>query len=211
VIEASNGTETEMINVTVNINNIDDIWAFLRGDTRTAYENANDGDWVWIRESEYNDLANYLANTTKSGASDSQIFSNASVENYSGDRTIANDNDITIPSASYLFAFKYYSWVNNVVSSKIKLSQDDAGGAYEDFGSVLPEHDDEFNHFVLKGATSVTSQSYLGMYTSGNVGVRDDNNSRYKWRNGDVTTLDNTALGTVFLHQGLSTTLKQWD
>ena len=29
VIEASNGTETETINVTVAINNVDDIWAFL--------------------------------------------------------------------------------------------------------------------------------------------------------------------------------------
>ena len=49
------------------------------------------------------------------------------------------------------------------------------------------------------------------MYASGTIGVKDSNDNTYKWRNGDVENLDNTASGRVFLHQGLSTTLKQWD
>ena len=89
-IEVNNGAETETIQYRINIQNVDDIWAFLN-DSRTDYENANDGEWVWITTSEYNDLANYLAETTKSGASDAELFSGGSVENYSGDRTIAND------------------------------------------------------------------------------------------------------------------------
>ncbi|MDT0558823.1 hypothetical protein RM697_09195 [Ichthyenterobacterium sp. W332] len=211
-ITASNGTETETFSVVVNINDVDDIWAFLNGDSRAAYENANDGDWVMIKESEYNDLANYVMDTSKSGASDSQMFSGSSVENYTGNRTIANDNGNSIPSNSYVFAFKYYSWINNVNSSKVKLSQDDAGGAYFDLGNTLPEHNDEFTHFVLKGSsTPTTSESFIGMYASGTIGVRDSNGNSYKWRNGDVENLDNTASGTVFLNQALSTTLKQWD
>lgn len=209
---ASNGAATETINVTVNINNVDDIWAFLSGNSRTAYENASDGEWVMISESEYNDLANYLSNITKSGSNDSQVFSNVSVENFSGNRTIANNNGFTIPNGSYLFAFKYYSWINNVVSNRVKLSQGDSSGPYEYLGDVLPEHNDEFNHFVLKGAsTPTTSEGFIGMYTSGAVGMRAINNTSYKWINGDLDNLDNASADKVFLHQGLSTTQKQWD
>lgn len=211
-IIASNGSETEDITVKININDVDDIWAFLGSSSRDAYQNANDGDWVLITESEYNDLANYLSETTKSGANDSQLFSNASVTNYTGNRTVANNNGISMPSGSYVFAFKYYSWINNVVSSSIKLSQGDSGGLYEDLGNTLPEHNNEFNHFVLKGSANPTqSESFIGMYASGTIGVKDDAPSSFKWRNGNVDTLDNTASGTVFLHQALSTTLKQWN
>ncbi|WP_353780022.1 hypothetical protein [Winogradskyella sp. 3972H.M.0a.05] len=211
-VVASNGAETETINVTVSINDVDDIWAFLSGSSRTAYENASNGEWVMISESEYNDLANYLADTTKSGASDNQIFSGASVDNYTGNRTIANDNGFAIPTGSYVFAFKYYSWINNVVSSRVKISEGDSGGLYQYLGGMLPEHNDEFNHFVLKGVSAPTSsEGFIGMYASGSVGVKDNASSRYKWRNGDVDNLDNTTLGNVFLQQGLSTTLKQWD
>lgn len=211
-IEVGNGTDTEVLEYNIAIQDVDDIWAFLNGSSRTAYENASDGDWVMIAESEYNDLANYLTNTAKSGASDSQIFNNISVESATGDRTIANNNGYNIPSNSYLFAFKYYSWVNNVSTSRIKLSQGDSGGSYQDVGNVLPEHNDEYNHFVLKGANSLTtSEGFLGMYAGGKVGAKDNSNSSYKWRNGNVDNLDNTASGSVYLHQGLSTTLKQWD
>ncbi len=212
VIEASNGTDTETINATVTINNVDDIWAFLSGDTRTAYEDASLGDWVWIRESEYNDLANYLTDTSKSGATDNQLFSNVSTENSTAGRTIANNNDINIPGNNYVFAFKYYSWFNNVSSSRVKISNNDSSGPYLYLGDMLPEHDDEFNHFVLKGSNNPTSsESFIGMYASGGVGVKDINGTSYKWRNGDVENLDNTAGNSVYLMQGLSTSLKQWD
>ncbi len=210
-VEVSNGNETRTFEYKIAIQDVDDIWAFLNT-SRSDYENASAGDWVWITESEYNDLANYLAQTTKSGASDNQIFNNTSVENYSGNRTVANDNNNSIPSNSYVFAFKYYSWINNVSSNKVKLSQDDAGGPYFDLGNTLPEHNDEYNHFVLKGSnTPTSSEGFIGMYTAGAIGVKDSNGNSYKWRNGDVENLDNTNSGIVFLHQGLSTTLKQWD
>jgi hypothetical protein len=210
-IESTNGTETQTIELEVTINNVDDIKAFLNN-SRASYENADQGDWVHIEESEYNDLANYLAQTSKSGATDSQIISGGTIESHSGDRTIANHNNVTIPEGSYLFAFKYYSWINNVVSNRVKLSLDDASGQYQYVGNVLPEHDDEYNHFVLKGVNETTSsEGFIGMYSAGRVGVRNESDHSYKWRNGDVDNLDNTANGIVYLYQGLSTTLKQWD
>ncbi len=209
-IEASNETETQVINVEVTINNIDDIWAFLSA-SREEYEVAEDGDWVPIIESEYNDLANYLAEVTKSGATDAHFSSTASLVSFQA-ATVANDNGNTIPSGSYLFAFKNYSWANNAGNSKVKISEGDAGGPYMNVGSTLPLHNDEYNFFVLKGAESSTSaEAYLGMYASVNPAYRNISGTSYRWNNSDTDNLDNSSIDQVFLYQGLSTTLKQWD
>lgn len=212
IIEATNGTESEIINVEVTVNNVDDIWAFLGDDSRLAYENASDGDWIAIIESEYNDLANYLGETTKSGATDSHFTSGASITSHHGGATVANNNGSTMPQGSYLFAFKYYSWSNNVVNSKVKLSQGDSGRPHMAVGNTLPAHNDEFNYFVLKGAdTPTSSEGYLSMYASLSVGQKSISGTTYRWANGDVDNLDNSASDEVYLHQGISTTLKQWD
>lgn len=211
LVEATNGSETQVIAVEVMINDVDDISAFL-SDSRSAYESATVGDWVPIIESEYNDLANYLAEVTKSGATDAHFANTLSITSHHGGATVANDNGNTLPVGSYLFAFKYYSWANNVVSSRIKLSQGDASGPYEHIGNTLPEHNDEYNFFVLKGAdTALGSTGYLSMYASLNPGWKAISGTSYKWVNGDLTNLDNTSSGAVYLHQGLSTTIKQWD
>lgn len=211
IIEATNGTDSEIINVTVAINDVDDIWAFLT-DSRTAYENASAGEWIAIIESEYNDLFNYLGETTKSGATDSHFSSATSITSHHGDATVANDNGNTIPAESYLIAFKYYSWSNNVVSSKVKISQGDSGNPHMQVGNTLPEHNDEYNYFVLKGADApTTSEGYLSMYASLSIGRTSISGTTYRWANGDVDNLDNSASGSVYLHQGISTTLKQWD
>lgn len=212
VIEASNGTETETINVTVTINNVDDIWAFLSGDTRTAYEDASPGEWVWIRESEYNDLANYLMDTSKSGATDNQIFNGSSVQNVGGSRTFANANGNTMPSNDYFFAFKYYSWSSNAASNRVKLSETSAESSFSSVGEILPEHDDGYNHFVLKGVNTTTmSEAYVGLYASLSIGAKNDNSSSYNYGGGNTASLDDTVSGMVLLQQGLSTSLKQWD
>lgn len=211
-IEISNGTETEILEYKIAIQDVDDIWAFLSGNTRTAYEDASPGEWVWITESEYNDLANYLSETTKSGATDSQIFDGGSVQNIGGSRTFANANGHTMPSNHYFFAFKYYSWSSNAASNRVKLSETSAESSFSSVGEILPEHDDGFNHFVLKGVDSkTTSEAHIGMYASVSIGAKNDNSSTYNYGEGNTATLDDTATGKVLLQQGLSTTLKQWD
>lgn len=211
-IEASNGSETEVLEYKIAIQDVDDIWAFLSGNTRTAYEDASSGEWVWITESEYNDLANYLTETAKSGATDSQMFDGGSVQNIGGSRTFANANGNTMPTNHYFFAFKYYSWSSNAASNRIKLSETSAESSFSSVGEILPEHDDGFNHFVLKGVDlKTTSEAYVGMYASVSIGGKDDNSSTYNYGEGNTATLDDTATGKVLLQQGLSTTLKQWD
>nr|WP_321235371.1 hypothetical protein [uncultured Psychroserpens sp.] len=211
-VEVSNGESIETIEYKIAIQDVDDIWAFLSGNTRTAYEDASPGDWVLISESQYNDLANYLAETTKSGASDNQLFSNNSVQQVSGGRTFANANGNSMPIDQYFFAFKYYSWSSNAASNRVKLSETSAESSFSSVGEILPQHDDGYNHFVLKGAnTKTTSEAYLGLYASLKIGAKNDNSNSYNYGGGNTATLDDTVLGKVLLHQGLSTTLKQWD
>ncbi len=211
-VEVSNGTETEALQYRINIQDVDDIWAFLNGNSRTAYEDASPGEWVWITESEYNDLANYLAATTKSGASDNQLFSNNSVQQVPGGKTYANANGNSMPANHYFFAFKYYSWSSNAASNRVKLSEISVEESFSSVGEVLPEHDDGFNHFVLKGAnTKTTSEAYIGLYASLKLGVKDDSSSSYNHGEGNTATLDDWVLGKVLLQQGLSTSIKQWD
>ena len=211
-IEVSNGTETELLEYKIAIQDVDDIWAFLSGDIRTAYEDASPGEWVWITESQYNNLANYLAETSKSGASDNQLFNNNSVQQVTGGKTFANANQNSMPVDHYFFALKYYSWSSNAASNRVKLSETSAESSFSSVGEILPDHDDGFNHFVLKGAnTKTVSEAYLGLYASLKIGAIDDNSSSYNYGGGNTATLDDNVLGMVLLQQGLSTSIKQWD
>lgn len=214
IVTATNGNETETTNITLNLADLDDIWSFLNS-SRTNYENASNGDWVIITESEYNDLANYLNETTKSGTSDSDMFSSTSIAPASSPYTVANNNGLTLPEGSYFIAFKYYSWDNNVVSNRVKLSTSGITGPYENIGTVLPEHDSEFNHFVYKGNNSaIGTTGHLAIYESVSLGYRIiSGNNGYWFANGDSNTLDTEAStsNATFLYQGLSSTQKQWD
>ncbi|WP_460219762.1 cadherin repeat domain-containing protein [Psychroserpens sp. MEBiC05023] len=211
-VEISNGTDTENKLIIVSINDVDDIAAFLNS-SLSDYDNANNGDWIMITESEYNDLANYLSQVTKSGATDNHILSNANVQQNPGNVLLANRNGNTIPGSSYLFAFKYYSWANNVSGTKVKISEGDEFGIYNPIGNTLPQHNDEYNHFVLKGNTTTTSnEAHLAIFSSLSVGFKSINGTTYGWGDGgDTDMITNGNVNAVFLYQGLSTTLKQWD
>ena len=214
IVTATNGAETETNNITINLGDIDDIWSFLNS-SRSDYENASNGDWVMITESEYNDLANYLNETTKSGTSDTDMFSSGSIAPAGSPFTIANNNGETLPEGSYFIAFKYYSWDNNVVSNRVKLSTSGIAGPYENIGDALPEHNSEYNYFVYKGTNNaISATGHLAIYESVSMGYRNiSGNSGYWYANGDSNTLDTEAntSNATFLYQGLSTTQKQWD
>lgn len=210
-IEASNGTETETLNIDIEIDNVDDIWAFLHT-SADAYLDAEPGEWIPILESEYNDLANYLAMTSKSGAEDSDLISPTSISSSAGNVTISTVNEQKLPAGSYLFAFKYYSWVNNSNNVQVKLSEGNFSGPFEDVGLAFPEHDDEYNHFVIKGADSpTTGEGYLGMYAPNNYGSKAKSGAQWLFGTGNTSILPSSGSNFVPLYQGLSSTLKQWD
>lgn len=211
-IEVSNGTETEILNYKIIINDVDDIGAFLNGDSITAYNNASNGEWVMVLESEYNDIANYLAETSKSATSDSDLISSANIFNLQSDVTYANETGPAIESGTFLIGFKYYSWSNNAGNTQVKISLGDVNGPYEDVGGKLPNHNSGYNSFVLKGsANRLSTSAYLAVYSSVSMGGKNKNDFDYRRENGNVSTLTGQGNNGFVLYQGLSSSLRQWD
>jgi len=213
-VNASNGTDIETKNIKVNINDIDDIWAFLNT-SRTAYENAAPNTWIKITQSEYSDLGNYLSNVNDAGTTNGQASATATVSYDSNLYTYANDNGITIPSGSYVFAFSYRVGTDAVTEGKVKMSSTNVSEGYQDLGGFLPSHNTGYNHFVIKGSnTPTTTESYLAVssvYIAYRTGV---SNYTFKYSDigatADLNTLPYNWNGIAY-YQGLSTTLKQWD
>lgn len=209
-VAATNGEQSETIDVIVTVNNVDDIWSFLGDASKVAYENAADGQWIQVTAAEYNDLANYLSEVTKVGATDAHLNLNTTKYYDPSVYTYANDNGITVPASSYVFAFKYECDENAQANTKVKLSNTSVNDGFEDLGNAVPVHNNGVNYFVLKGSNTPTpNASYLGVradnfgYYSGNTGYS------FKYNSDDEAMLPYNWTG-VALYQGLSTTLKQW-
>lgn len=210
-VDVSNGTETENKVIIVSINNTDDISSFLNN-SRTAYINASNGEWISITQSEYNDLANYLSNVSKSGQTDNAFQSTSGINTGGANFTVSNNNAPSLPEGSYVFAFRYYVNGNNVVDTNVKVSETSYQNNFETMGSNLPEHDAGFNYFVLKGNNVPTSTTaYLGIYESNTIGYKNASGVSYFYEPGDTEDLTNDSTNRTYLYQGLSTTLKQWD
>lgn len=213
-VNVSNGSQIETKNITVNINNIDDIWAFLNT-SRTVYQNAASNTWVKITQSEYEALGNYLNNVSQVGTIDGQTDENATTSYDSYLYTYANDNGATVSSGSYVFAFSYKVGLDAVTNSKVKMSSTSVSEGYEDLGGYLPSHNTGYNYFVIKGNnTPVYTESYLAISAENIAYVTGVSNYTFKYSDygstADLNTLPYNWNGIAY-YQGLSTTLKQWD
>ena len=222
IIVASNGTESETINVSINLNNIDDIRAFLADDSRTAYDNADDGEWIIVTETEYNNIANNLADVNRRGSSEF-VFNSSGADIIIGgaDFTVVVENppntDSThiprLAAGEYLYAFKYFTGANNPGGANVKLSETSNQEGFAVKGTNLPSHTAGFNYFVLKGNNEPTANvGYLGIYENSTIGFRLIPGSSYFFEPGDSSFISNNGLvNRSYLYQGLTTTIKQWD
>jgi hypothetical protein len=209
-ISITNGIDTENKALIVNINDLDDIWSFLNS-SRSSYANGSAGQWIKVTESEYNDLAIYLFEVTKCGATDSHYNRNDPIYYDNSYYTYANDNGATIAPNNYLFAFKYTCDENNLTNTKVKLSSTSVSEGYSNIGGDVPMHDSGVNYFVLKGNNNPTVEmSYMAVgverfgYFNGTAGFS------FKYDSFDVNELPYNWPG-IALYQGLTTTTKQWD
>lgn len=186
--------------------------------SKTAYQNAVSGDWIQITETEYNLLATVLNSVSKIGTTDTQyndISDIIPIGSGVDGITIANDNEITVQSGSYIFAYKYNVTEDNVSSTKVKVSETSVTENYKNIGSILPPHNFGDNYFVLKGSNSRTADTgHLGVFCLEKMGykvISDSTNYYYTLK--DTTGLDTKGRTqkAMILYQGLSTTEKQWD
>ncbi len=212
-VSVTNSSDTATSMVTVTLNDVDDIASFL-STSRTDYEAAAAGDWVSITASEYNALAMSLNNTSKIGTSDQDYEDASSTSGASDPFTIANDNGETIPSGSYVFAFKYHSMGDNPSANKVKVSSTSITDGYGDLGGLLPASVTGNNFAVLKGNdTALGSEGFLGIYYLNSIGFKNlVATNTYNYGSGDANSLPNQVTGgATLLYQGLSSTQKQWD
>ncbi len=209
------------INFTININDVleDSILANLTS-SKTAYENANDGDWIAIDSAEYSNLERNIESLNYGGLNDSQ-FINKGVNGISDQDlfvTLTGSEILPMPANSYVFAFKY---VRNrsfqSVNAQIKISEKDSISGFSNLGTVLPTAEGSVtstHYFVLKrNQKKATKRSFIGIHTTNNTlsfaRISDDIRINYNFGDASTSTATASSVGDA-LFQALSTTKKQW-
>ncbi|WP_423998078.1 hypothetical protein [Maribacter sp. IgM3_T14_3] len=217
-IEASNGTESEVLSLQIDVNDIDDIGYFLKTpESKAAYEAASLGEWIQIQEDEYKTLRSTITEVSLVGSNDNQYDESIQYaqnnDSYVYDNaTVVNEGN-GIPQNNFVFAFKYYSERNNVAQSKVKVSAAELTEGHEDIGSNLPIHNTGEHFFVLKGNDISSENGYLSMYTEKGLVTGIRGNGIHFFISGDAKDIGRNfnASGEICIYQGLSTPIKQWD
>ncbi len=218
VVSVTNSTDTATSNVTVTLNDVDDIASFLTT-SEAAYTSAVDGDWIQITSAEYDALAMSLNTTFRSGTTEGE-YSNpsATLSAGTGLYTITNSQQPPMPDGSLVFAFRYSTTnITGIAGNKVKVSSTSVMSGFMDLGIALPTHDGVNNDvfFVLKGSnTPTTAAGYIAimMASGNNMGYKVlTGNDTYNVGFADTGDLPTNDTGAKFLFQGLSSTQKQWD
>lgn len=221
-IELKSKSLTKTVNATITLNDIDDLEFYL-SDSKTAYTAAADDDWVLITENEYNTLNEKLNNVSVHGSTSSEFNHTGNIElGTSNGWTVANINpNATIPDESYIFAFKYEIQGDNITGTQVKQSSTSNYSGFENVGSTLPVHsstNSKMFYFVIKNNDmTTTALGYMGLYKADGSKLSFKRQpGTYHWSSSDVNNLEDDfygndgSTGIRWLHQGLSTTQKQW-
>jgi len=178
------------------------------------YISANDGDWIAITEAEYDLLATTLNEVSKVATSDTHYDSNLENTGTSSNFTLANNNGVTIPNDSYVFAFKYNLADNSSTNNKVKQSSTSASTGFADLGGNLPAGVIGENYYVLKSSnTPTTDIGFLAVYFENSINykiIETDDAGNYTYVRGDSNELSSSDTDITCIYQGLSTTQKQW-
>lgn len=211
IVSITDGTNTKNINVAITINDIDDI-AYYLTTSKNAYTNATDDNWVKITESEYNALANQLLAVNKAATSDVEYEINIGPIESTVDWSFVNDNGHIIPVDNYVFAIKYHAITMDNDACNVMYATNSITGPYTTLGGDLPNHDDGEQYFVLKGSkTKSTAISYLAFHAMGKMKAIFLSGASYYAYPGLATDITLADVNYVWLYQGLSTDIKQWD
>ena len=207
IIDPSNTTSAT---ATINLNNLDDIESFL-STSKAAYTSASDGNWIGITEAEYNTLATRLNEVTKVATTDAQYNTPGSAVTVGMAATFVDNNGVTMPANSFVFAIKYKDFNNTGGGIKVKQSSTNVTSGYTDLGGTLSSATD--NHYVLKGNnTAVPAVGYLAIYDPDGYHIRLQGSAGNQviYDAGDTNSVSSILNDLIVLYQGLSTTQKQW-
>lgn len=172
-IQVSDGSDQSTFDVTVRLEDIDEVLGFLESQSEEDYLAANDGDWVSVNSYEYDLMLAEFRGATTVGAAPSTITNPNSNPFFVADVTmVLHDESDAIPPGAYIIGFKInvpsgYAFLEG---SQIKLAEGDPLVPLKNLGSTLPEYTAGGPRcFVLKGnrtPTTATGPSYLGFYNT---------------------------------------------
>lgn len=223
IVSVADGEVTNNSNVTVNLNDIDDI-EFLLSESKKGYSNAANGEWILVTEAEYNTLATKLNNVSITGTTEAEFnSSSASYKGVFGEFTTATINTATtMPTGGYLFAFKYEVDPQNdeVTTAQVKQSSTSNYSGFADIGGELPSHShgsEKTFYFVLKGNSTATTNTGYIAFSKGKDSRTTHKiigGAQYHYADGNTNNLGPAIFmgtnGIRWMNQGLVTTQKQW-
>ncbi|WP_299226581.1 hypothetical protein [uncultured Psychroserpens sp.] len=219
-VTVSNSSDSVSAMIQLTLNNVDDIATFLSSNSRAIYDSASPGDWIKISSSEYNILASTLKNVVKSGSTDEQYNFDDTISPVSASAngiTMVNNNGVSMPIDSYVFAFKYNVTENNIQGAKVKAFFYSCCPMTDNknIGEALPMHNSGDNYFVLKGNSAPTSHAgIVGFFCPKKPGFKQlPYETNYLFNQSDAIYFSDQGAteSALILYQGLSTTLKQWN
>ncbi|MEO1438473.1 MAG: cadherin repeat domain-containing protein, partial [Bacteroidota bacterium] len=209
-IQASVGTTSAFANVAITITDADDLLTLLTT-SRAAYEAETSG-WIQITKEEYDLLFDRLQSATKVGLTDDDYDRPGTILQTSEGQAHSNSIQMPLPSNEFFIAFKYHSKSVAITGVRPKVSNSSPTSGFTGRGP-LPAHESGDNYFLRKGVTTAetSSASYLGLYTPGRIGWKENSNCERYFRFGNGSDLTNGQNGAQVLIQGLTTATKQWD
>ena len=192
----------------------------------SAYTAAGTGSWVKITSTEYTALQTNVSGTTPAGATAATMTAVGTSTNLTTGSvlftSIVSPATPAVPANSYVYAVSFYY---NAINTDVRVYANDSTTSYTNFtqiGGSLPTTTAGTNYYVLKGASTPTSNvdGNLAMWHNdilnqgfkqnvGGVGVRYTTTSTPS-SSSSLSTVFATGTAGAFSLQALTTTSKQW-
>ena len=191
------------------LSNVDDLQLNISNiltTSKSIYDEANNGDWISITETEYNNLATELSSITRIGIPESSFKLNNATTHWSSQPHITALTGASVdkvPVGSLLFAFKFIrNGSFTSTGSRVKLSETSDTQGFENVGNALPDASGTTNsihYYALKvdGSTTTAENSYVGFFCNGSVigaSISLLPDVATNWKAGDANTGDGLSL-----------------
>lgn len=184
----------------------------------TAYDSATVNNWVKITSTEYNNIFNNVAGTSKKGCTDLQVATRAVSAGFTEMQFAVNNNPntaLTIESGEYPIAFVAETWNGNAnVQFGYTTTYHTGAPTYGNAVAVTPVG---ACYYVRKAPTGIESAPasqtlYPGIKISGNSFNLVPNTSGWYTTNGGTTWLSyqGNALNGAAKFQMIVTSIKSW-
>lgn len=213
-LSATNGALTSEQTDNLIVQDPDAIRRSLSGASLTAYDAANNGDWIAISEAEWDTLKIEVSNTNTFGTSDADQRTGPVGNFAAGNRFTFGQTTNPSLSNQYFFAFRFGNNrpLSVANSDKIRISANGVSDWLQ--VGILSQNgiaDNGFQYFVLKGnSTIMPTPSFLGLSTNAtdlNMYFDADNTEGVR-AGGDSDNPNNPGFGWSM--SGLSTNVIQW-